>query len=82
MKAGLREPFPNAMLLDLDDTILDDTGGMMVCWESTCKHFSGDGGGPPLAFSHIAPIRVIATFAEILEARKEGAQGSRPRTLD
>lgn len=32
---------PSAMLIDLDDTILDDTGGMFLCWESACKHFAG-----------------------------------------
>jgi putative hydrolase of the HAD superfamily len=29
---------PRAVLLDLDDTILDDTGGVEGCWREACEH--------------------------------------------
>ncbi|MGH7552373.1 MAG: hypothetical protein ACREMQ_05040, partial [Longimicrobiales bacterium] len=27
---------PQAILLDLDDTILDDTSGVVACWRDAC----------------------------------------------
>ena len=29
-------PLPSVLLLDLDDTILDDTGSRAMCWRETC----------------------------------------------
>src|SRR5687768_729673 len=31
---------PAALLLDLDDTILDDTGSVVACWTATCQAFT------------------------------------------
>ena len=31
---------PNVLLLDLDDTILDDTGSVVACWTATCEAFA------------------------------------------
>jgi hypothetical protein len=31
------EPFPSVLLLDLDDTILDDTGARDECWRVACS---------------------------------------------
>jgi putative hydrolase of the HAD superfamily len=35
---------PRVLLLDLDDTILDDTGSVVACWRSTCEEFAGRAG--------------------------------------
>ena len=36
---------PRAILLDLDDTILDDSGGVLACWRDAClKHQSNMNG--------------------------------------
>jgi putative hydrolase of the HAD superfamily len=32
---------PRVLLLDLDDTILDDTGSVVACWTATCREFAG-----------------------------------------
>src|SRR5687768_7176910 len=38
-------PLPRAILLDLDDTILDDSGRVDACWREACsEHASPDGG--------------------------------------
>jgi putative hydrolase of the HAD superfamily len=40
---------PRAVLLDLDDTILDDTGGISSCWLGACvAHQSAMGGVDPV----------------------------------
>jgi putative hydrolase of the HAD superfamily len=36
----LISPLPSALLLDLDDTILDDTGSVVACWTATCEVFA------------------------------------------
>jgi len=28
---------PEAIIFDLDDTILDDSGGMESCWQEACR---------------------------------------------
>jgi putative hydrolase of the HAD superfamily len=35
---------PRVLLLDLDDTILDDTGGVAACWRATCETFAARAG--------------------------------------
>lgn len=40
---------PPAMLLDLDDTILDDTGSTERCWRATCESFGTRLGLSPAA---------------------------------
>lgn len=36
---------PKAVLLDLDDTILDDSGGIERCWRDACSGFAQELGG-------------------------------------
>ncbi|HEY3065424.1 MAG TPA: HAD family hydrolase [Methylomirabilota bacterium] len=36
--------FPRAVLLDLDDTLLDYSGGVDVCWRESCVKVAGPGG--------------------------------------
>ena len=51
--------FPQAVLLDLDDTILDDTGGVVASWREACVvHRSAMNGlDPNVAFEAIDRIR-------------------------
>jgi putative hydrolase of the HAD superfamily len=50
---------PRAILLDLDDTILDDSSGIMSCWREACvSHCSTmDGLDPETVFKAIDNIR-------------------------
>lgn len=50
---------PKAVLLDLDDTILDDTGGVITCWRDACvTHCTNmDGLEPETVFEAIDAIR-------------------------
>src|SRR5437773_7231536 len=32
---------PRALLVDLDDTIIDDTGGADSCWNAVCREVAG-----------------------------------------
>jgi putative hydrolase of the HAD superfamily len=45
-------PLPRAVLLDLDDTILDDSGSASRCWLEACEAHAGELGG-------IAPERLF-----------------------
>jgi HAD superfamily hydrolase (TIGR01509 family) len=41
-------PLPRALLLDLDDTILDDSGTALACWREACEaHAAGLGAVAP-----------------------------------
>src|SRR5262249_10515752 len=50
---------PQAVLLDLDDTILDDSGTTSSCWLEACRAHSSalDGLDPVLAFEAIERVR-------------------------
>jgi putative hydrolase of the HAD superfamily len=52
-------PLPQAFLLDLDDTILDDTGGVVSCWREACVAHRSDMNGlePDVVFEAIDKIR-------------------------
>jgi beta-phosphoglucomutase-like phosphatase (HAD superfamily) len=34
--------FPDAIIFDLDDTILDDSGGVDTCWREVCSTASSE----------------------------------------
>lgn len=38
----MNDPLPKAVLLDLDDTILDDTGNVESCWREACLTHCSD----------------------------------------
>jgi len=38
---SFRTPAPQAIIFDLDDTILDDSGAMEACWEEVCADAAG-----------------------------------------
>ncbi len=38
----MNPPLPKAVLLDLDDTILDDSGGIEHCWKEACFRYAHD----------------------------------------
>lgn len=50
---------PQAILLDLDDTILDDSGGVIACWRDACvaHRDTMDGLDPETVFDAIDRIR-------------------------
>lgn len=49
---------PRAVLLDLDDTILDDSGNVSSCWLEACRaHCSGTGLDPESVFESIERTR-------------------------
>jgi putative hydrolase of the HAD superfamily len=50
---------PQAVLLDLDDTILDDTGGVIACWRDACVAHRSTMNGlqPEVVFDAIDRIR-------------------------
>jgi putative hydrolase of the HAD superfamily len=50
---------PQAILLDLDDTILDDTGGLVSCWRDACvvHRSTMNGLDPDVVFAAIDRIR-------------------------
>lgn len=49
---------PRALLLDLDDTIIDDSGSVQACWRAACEHFAGGLGVDAVALhAAIEPIR-------------------------
>jgi len=41
---------PRALLLDMDDTILDDSATVEACWDRTCTEFAGRAGVEAAAF--------------------------------
>jgi putative hydrolase of the HAD superfamily len=43
--AGRESPLPRVLLLDLDDTILDDSGGSDECWLTVCSEVARERGG-------------------------------------
>lgn len=46
----MNRQLPKAVLLDLDDTILDDSGSVEDCWSEACfAHASGPAGIDPRA---------------------------------
>jgi putative hydrolase of the HAD superfamily len=53
------QPLPRAVLLDLDDTILDDTGGVILSWRGACDAHRGSMNGlePEGVFDAIDRIR-------------------------
>jgi putative hydrolase of the HAD superfamily len=48
---------PQVLLLDLDDTILDDTGGVMACWAATCREFAGRAGSEAAALQEAIELK-------------------------
>jgi putative hydrolase of the HAD superfamily len=52
-------PPPLAILLDMDDTILEDTVSTAVCWQKACRQFAAE----------IKPIMPEALVAQIDEVR-------------
>ena len=50
---------PHAVLLDLDDTILDDTGGVVSSWREACvsQQSSMNGLDPEVVFDAIDRLR-------------------------
>ena len=52
-------PLPKAILLDLDDTILDDTGGVISSWREACTSHRSTMNGlePDVVFDAIDRIR-------------------------
>jgi HAD superfamily hydrolase (TIGR01509 family) len=45
---------PRALLLDLDDTILDDSSGADLCWRAVCEEFACPAGVPEGSILHAA----------------------------
>jgi HAD superfamily hydrolase (TIGR01509 family) len=43
------DDLPPALLLDMDDTILDDSATVEACWDRTCAAFAGPAGVEPAA---------------------------------
>lgn len=52
-------PMPLALLLDMDDTILEDTVSTDICWQKTCRQFAAE----------IHPLLPEALVAQIDEVR-------------
>lgn len=52
-------PLPRAVLLDLDDTILDDTGGVIASWRAACHAHRSTTNGlePEVVFDAVDRIR-------------------------
>ena len=61
-------PLPRAMLLDLDDTILDDAGGADACWRTVCEEFACAAGA-----------RDAATLLAAVDAEREWYWSDRER---
>jgi putative hydrolase of the HAD superfamily len=55
----LMDSLPQALLLDLDDTILDDSGGVIGCWREACvaHRHAMNGLEPEMVFAAIDEIR-------------------------
>ena len=58
-QAGSNSPLPRAILLDLDDTIVDDSRIITSCWRDACfAHASSLGGiDPGVVFEEIERVR-------------------------
>lgn len=47
---------PRALLLDLDDTILDDTSGVIDCWREACEAHAVGGIAPRALFESVQAV--------------------------
>jgi len=63
---------PKAVLLDLDDTILDDSGNAAPCWLAACADHAADLGGVEPGMLHDAIERVRTWFWSDPERHRVG----------
>jgi putative hydrolase of the HAD superfamily len=63
---------PKAVLLDLDDTILDDSGNALPCWRAACDDHASELGDIDSAALHDAIERVRAWFWSDAERHRVG----------
>jgi putative hydrolase of the HAD superfamily len=63
---------PRAVLLDLDDTILDDSGNVSHCWMQACVAHAGELGAIDPAALHAAIERTRAWFWSDPERHRQG----------
>lgn len=63
---------PRAVLLDLDDTILDDSGNVSHCWMQACVAHAGELGDTDPAALHAVIERTRAWFWSDPERHREG----------
>jgi putative hydrolase of the HAD superfamily len=63
---------PKAVLLDLDDTILDDSGNALPCWRAACADHAADLGGVDPGVLHEAIERVRLWFWSDPERHRVG----------
>jgi putative hydrolase of the HAD superfamily len=57
--------FPRALLLDLDDTILDDSSGVIDCWRDACNaHADGLGAITPAAVFDAVQVASVEYWSD------------------
>jgi putative hydrolase of the HAD superfamily len=63
---------PRAVFLDLDDTILDDSGSVSRCWRETCGVYESEAGGRDASALWGAIDRVRAWYWSDPERHRTG----------
>jgi len=66
------QPLPKAILLDLDDTILDDSGNVSHCWLEACRAHASELGAIDPSALHAVIERTRAWFWSDAERHREG----------
>jgi putative hydrolase of the HAD superfamily len=70
-------PLPRAVLLDMDDTILDDSGSLDACWRLACERYGRELGSIAPAVLHEAIDRTRDWYWADPERHRAGRLGLR-----
>lgn len=68
----MTQPLPQAILLDLDDTILDDSGNVSHCWLEACRAHASELGAIDPSALHAVIERTRAWFWSDPDRHREG----------